>query len=191
MDSVVLHKRTEISGKTPSPEIIDYGEIAINYSKGDESLFIKNNNNEIVKFPQSYSKIETTELIDRKLNEKADMGGVELYSVSHTAANFSTVTISDKASNYKYFDIYAVTDDAHSLFQRVYMPEGKMVSFSASLVGWSNYFTKCKVYKISGTSITTAEYGGNKMAGQWGTHNTGTFERSEAYIGIYRIIGYK
>ena len=26
MDSVVLHKRTEISGKTPSPEIIDYGE---------------------------------------------------------------------------------------------------------------------------------------------------------------------
>ena len=61
MDSVVLHKRTEISGKTPSPEIVDYGEIAINYSKGDESLFIKNNNNEIVKFPQSYSKIETTE----------------------------------------------------------------------------------------------------------------------------------
>ena len=191
MDSVVLHKRSEISGSAPPPGIIECGEIAINYSKGDESLFIKNNNNEIVKFPQPYSKAETTELIDRKLSEKTDMGGVELYSASYTAANFSTVTISDNASNYKYFDIYAVTDDAHSLFQRVYMPEGKMVSFSASIVGWSNYFTKCKVYKISGTSITTAEYGGNKMAGQWGTHNPGTFERSEAYIGIYRSIGYK
>lgn len=30
MDSVVLHKRTEINGKTPSPKIVDYGEIAIN-----------------------------------------------------------------------------------------------------------------------------------------------------------------
>ena len=129
MDSVVLHKRSEISGSAPSPGIIECGEIAINYSKGDESLYIKNNNNEIVKFPQPYSNAETTELIDRKLSEKTDMGGVELYSASYTAANFSTVTISDNASNYKYFDIYAVTDDAHSLFQRVYMPEGKMVSF--------------------------------------------------------------
>lgn len=119
------------------------------------------------------------------------MGGVELYSVNYSAANFSTVTISDNASNYKYFDVYAVTDDLHSLFQRVYMPEGKMVSFSASLVGGSNYFTKCKVYKISGTSITTGEYASNKMAGLWGTHNPETFERSDAYVGIYRIIGYK
>lgn len=191
MDNIVLHKRSEINGVTPSPEIIECGEIAINYGKGDESLFIKNNNNEIVKFPQSYSKAETTELIDRKLSEKTDMGGVELYSVNFSAANFSTVTISDNASNYNYFDIYAVTDDLHSLFQRVYMPEGKMVSFSASLVGGSNYFTKCKVYKISGTSITTGEYAGNKMAGLWGTHNPETFERSDAYVGIYRIIGYK
>lgn len=191
MDNVVLHKRSEINGVTPSPEIIECGEIAINYGKGDESLFIKNNNNEIVKFPQSYSKAETTELIDRKLSEKTDMGGVELYSVNFSAANFSAVTISDNASNYTYFDVYAVTDDLHSLFQRVYMPEGKMVSFSASLVGGSNYFTKCKVYKISGTSITTGEYAGNKMAGLWGTHNPETFERSDAYVGIYRIVGYK
>lgn len=191
MGSIVLHKRSEINGVTPSPEIIECGEIAINYGKGGESLFIKNNNNEVVKFPQSYSKAETTELIDRKLSEKTDMGGVELYSVNFSAANFSAVTISDNASNYNYFDIYAVTDDLHSLFQRVYMPEGKMVSFSASLVGGSNYFTKCKVYKISGTSITTGEYAGSKMAGLWGTHNPETFERSDAYVGIYRIVGYK
>ena len=38
MDSVVLHKRSEISGSAPSPGIIECGEIAINYSKGDESL---------------------------------------------------------------------------------------------------------------------------------------------------------
>ena len=41
MDSVVLHKRTEISGKTPSPEIVDYGEIAIN--KGNDIPVYTNN----------------------------------------------------------------------------------------------------------------------------------------------------
>lgn len=30
MYSIILHKRTEISGKAPSPKIVDYGEIAIN-----------------------------------------------------------------------------------------------------------------------------------------------------------------
>ena len=40
MDSVVLHKRSEISGSAPPPGIIECGEIAINSSKGDESLYI-------------------------------------------------------------------------------------------------------------------------------------------------------
>ena len=51
----VKNKRSNetISGggvKIPSPSNLEYGEIAINYKAGKESLFIKNDDNEVVKF---------------------------------------------------------------------------------------------------------------------------------------------
>lgn len=194
MSGLILHKRTNVIDNTPSPTLIEHGELAINYSKGGETLYIKNDSNEIVQFPQPYSKTETENLIDAKLSEKTDMGGVVLYSRDWNNANFGTITLSDNASNYKYLDIYCVTDDKHSLFQRVFEPNGKLVSFSASLVGDTNYFTKCKVYSISGNTISTALYAGYEekfMAGFWGTHNIDTFTRSNNLIGTYRVVGYK
>ena len=84
-----------------------------------------------------------------------------------------------------------MTDDNHAIYQKVYHPDGLMVSFNAGLVGGANFFIKCKVYSLSGTTIQTAiSYAGNNMAGMWGTHNTATFERSDRFIGIYKIIGH-
>lgn len=45
---IILHKRSEESGKIPRAEDLEFGEIAINYA--DESIFIKNNSGEIVEF---------------------------------------------------------------------------------------------------------------------------------------------
>lgn len=47
---IIQHYRTDISGNTPSAEVLEHGEIAINYFEGEESLYIKNNNNKIVEF---------------------------------------------------------------------------------------------------------------------------------------------
>lgn len=46
----VLHKRTNTSNNIPSPSSLNYGEIAINYKMGEERIFIKNDNNDIVIF---------------------------------------------------------------------------------------------------------------------------------------------
>lgn len=187
MSIKIKHKRNSTDGAVPTATNIDYGEIAMNYSAGSEKLFIKNSNNAIAEFP---SKNELVTIIDDRIRGTKDMGGVVLFECDYNSPNYDTITLSDSVANYSYVDIYCATDDKHVLFQRVYEPQGKMVSFSASLVGGSNYFTKCKVYLLSGTSMTTATYTGNKMAGLWGTHNSDTFERSDSYVGCYRVIGY-
>lgn len=117
-------------------------------------------------------------------------GGEIIYNGDPANPNYGTVTLTKSLSNFTYIEIYAMTDDKHVIYQKVYNPDGLKVSFNAGLVGHTNFFTKCKVYSLSGTTIETAKYGENNMAGMWGTHNPSTFERSDAYIGIYKVLGF-
>ena len=55
-----------ISPKLPTPDILEYGEIAINFGSGIERISLKNENNEIITFIPEY-KIK--EYIDAKINE--------------------------------------------------------------------------------------------------------------------------
>lgn len=48
--------------KKPQPNDILYGEIAVNYGKGYETLFIKNSNDEIISFP-NLNDIEQMRLV--------------------------------------------------------------------------------------------------------------------------------
>ena len=65
----VLHKRSnqlvEDAPKLPTSEQLEYGEIAINYASGKETISIKNANNEIATF-------SSDKIIDKKLDAKAD-----------------------------------------------------------------------------------------------------------------------
>ena len=123
---------------------------------------------------------------------KDTKGGEIIYDGDPANPNFGTVTLTQSLSNFTYIEIFAMTDDKHVIYQKVYHPDGLKVSFNAGLVGGTNFFTKCKVYSLSGTTIQTATYGSQNiiMAGMWGTHNTATFERSDRFIGIYKIIGH-
>lgn len=47
---IVQHYRTDIKGNIPSPDILEAGEIGLNISKGGESIYIKNSENEIIEF---------------------------------------------------------------------------------------------------------------------------------------------
>lgn len=55
-----------LSPKLPTCEQLEYGELAINYGEGIETIAIKNDKDEIIKFiPENKVK----ELVDRKINE--------------------------------------------------------------------------------------------------------------------------
>ena len=72
----LLHFRTDIKDKLPSSNDIELGEIAINHATDGETLFIKNNDDEIAEFKDTkyyskitddiYSKLDT---IDKTIEE--------------------------------------------------------------------------------------------------------------------------
>lgn len=62
----LLHKKSSLSGKTPTPDQLEYGELAINYNTNSPTLFIKDSKNEIQSF---ISKDE----IDVSLNNKQNI----------------------------------------------------------------------------------------------------------------------
>ena len=70
MADTVYHKRstvvTDNSPKLPSPEQLAYGEIAINYADGYETISIKNASNEIVEF-------KSKEYVNNLVGEKQDV----------------------------------------------------------------------------------------------------------------------
>lgn len=60
---VIKEEEGEIvkKGKQPKPDDLLYGEIAINYGKGYETLFIKNSENEVIPFP-NFNDLEKNKL---------------------------------------------------------------------------------------------------------------------------------
>lgn len=50
MSKHIIHKHSSVANKQPAPDILDYGEIAINYAAGAEKISIKNTENEVVEF---------------------------------------------------------------------------------------------------------------------------------------------
>lgn len=60
------HGEDGLSPKLPTCEQLEYGEIAINYGEGIETIAIRNENDEIVKFiPEHKMK----EYVDRRIKE--------------------------------------------------------------------------------------------------------------------------
>lgn len=61
---VIKHKRSNKTQSLPSPHNMEYGEIAINYRAGEERLFIKNDNNNIIEFcPNKEKSISSKPLV--------------------------------------------------------------------------------------------------------------------------------
>ena len=62
---IIQHLRTNELNVKPNSSDIEYGEIAINYRKDNERLFVKNDNNEIVEFTNK-------KYVDNAINGKQD-----------------------------------------------------------------------------------------------------------------------
>lgn len=62
---IVQHYRTDIKENIPSSDILETGEIGLNISKGGESMYIKNSENEIIEFKDK-------KYVDNAINGKQD-----------------------------------------------------------------------------------------------------------------------
>lgn len=60
-DAFILHYRTNVLGRKPEAENLLHGEIALNYAKGSEAIYIKNSEDEVVKIETDLSNLVTDE----------------------------------------------------------------------------------------------------------------------------------
>ena len=64
--------KSSVSGQTPSPENLYYGEVAVNYFSGDEFLSIKNTSGNIVTFRTEQYYKEKELVVSSALNDLND-----------------------------------------------------------------------------------------------------------------------
>lgn len=206
---IILHKRSEESGRTPTPNDIEHGEIAINYASDTESLFFKNSSNEIVTIKDK-KYIDNTiqnlmtdvqQLIDDAIadldisgggssgggnTEVSTKGGTILFEVLTTNANFSDVTLSQSTSNFTQLDICCCTDVGEAIFTSVYNPNGSVFNVSSTIQESGELIIKSKQYEINGSNITAVQ----GLGGMLSVSSDGIETVDGNYIGIYKVIGY-
>lgn len=105
----VQHIKSSQANKIPRVDDLLYGEIAVNYSDGNEKLFIKNTNNEIVSFVSSKvieDNEHTTAAALSQLNENLEQIQTELQALeSITYANLVTKVNNDELVPGKFYRI--------------------------------------------------------------------------------------
>jgi hypothetical protein len=80
MPITVKHKRNNTYNSKPNLSAFEYGEIAIRYSNGDECIFIKNDNDEIVEFrDKNYYDKRFQEISNHKVKTIFYTDSVTLY----------------------------------------------------------------------------------------------------------------
>lgn len=103
---IVQHYRTDIKGNIPSSDILESGEIGLNISKGGESMYIKNSENEIIEFKDK-------NYVDSLVNKLITNTELKFYCIEPV-----TVTINGEDTIYdsnSYVDIFLRNDDEFSI----------------------------------------------------------------------------
>ena len=114
---------TNGSPKLPLPADIEYGEIAINYADGYETISIKNSNNEIVSFPNMNIIHDNEEVVAAALanEEDARIAGDSALSsslsslsdtVSALADDVETLHINDNLKEVTYSELLQMVNEA-------------------------------------------------------------------------------
>ena len=69
----ILNLRNMPEADTPTPDEMEYGQVAINFNPGNERLFIKNRNDEIVSFGSTESLNNKISEIQKELQDQIDV----------------------------------------------------------------------------------------------------------------------
>ena len=98
-------------------------------------------------------------------------GGAALtYDTAPGAGTTGTVTLSETAANFSNLKIFFRTDDNAYGSYEVPFPNGKRVGLSANWSTGVSIWYKARAIDISGTSITTVEYGSVNSDGSSFSH---------------------
>ena len=65
----VYLKRSNVSGKTPTADQLQWGEVAVNYAAGGERLFMKNSSGDVISFLPDHVIIDNEEVTANALND--------------------------------------------------------------------------------------------------------------------------
>lgn len=65
----VYLKRSNVSGKTPTADQLQWGEVAVNYAAGSERLFVKNSSGDVISFLPDHVIIDNEEVTASALND--------------------------------------------------------------------------------------------------------------------------
>ena len=87
----LIHLKSSVSGKIPTAEQLNYGEIAINYAKDSEAIFFKNSENNVV-------EVKTNSAVVEELNTKQDKTDNALATTAKTVTG-AINEINTKVSN--------------------------------------------------------------------------------------------
>lgn len=96
--------------------------------------------------------------------------------------------------NFQYIEIFAISNEGVTIYQKVYSPQNKNISFVVVDNNSNSIIHKFKTYIINNDTLTTLTLNGIKKSGQITlvlNNNKNTFNNSDDYIGIYRIIGWR
>ena len=93
---------------TPTAGQLIYGEIAVGYKKGEEKLFIKNSNDEVVSFDNSVNLLAAAELYTDKKSVSKVTGDSEI-----------TVTLSDESGSGRTLTVTHATGSSQSGFKKL------------------------------------------------------------------------
>ena len=80
----ITHKKSNVPDKAPNAKDIVNGEIAVNYAKNTERMYIKNASGKIIPFSADHIKIDSiinTVLMDRTMGKGYDVSGPTLANV--------------------------------------------------------------------------------------------------------------
>ena len=131
----IIHKRSSISGNTPNPNILDYGEIAVNYAANNEKLLIRNSSNTIAIFPeQSWVSTQVSNAIAsaatsaNTLNTKIGTEVSNAMSSAATSANTLNTKIGTEVAN----AILSAATSANTLNTKIGTEVGNAIASAAT-----------------------------------------------------------
>lgn len=84
--------------KLPTADQLEYGEIAVNFTDGNETLSIKNSNNEIATFTNDAASVDAEEVVAQGFGKVKEILGIEGDELTYEAATDDTIL--GKATSY-------------------------------------------------------------------------------------------
>ena len=91
-----MDKYYTLQGKKPDAQILDYGEIAISYGKNNESIYLKNSNNEIIEISADVTKqiVNILHGLSGSTTGISEDGNIEI-TVNQVNGKIETITVTE------------------------------------------------------------------------------------------------